>query len=218
MKKMLCTMVAASALACATPASADGGLYFVIDGDTFSQPYSITNTSTAGEFVLGFGIDLTGTGYVFDPVTGGPPGNGTAGTAFTPVGGSDVTTGLGAPVVVTDGSLFLNLVFGDFNVGETFSWLIDIDPSNPNASPTVFGNNLIGANVYADFSNGLRGSGQLVAVDGNPDAAQFVIRTFTPIPAVPEPTTWAMMLLGFGAVGTAIRRRRRSAQPVPQLA
>jgi hypothetical protein len=28
---------------------------------------------------------------------------------------------------------------------------------------------------------------------------------------VPEPATWAMMLLGFGAMGIAIRRRR---QPV----
>ena len=28
-------------------------------------------------------------------------------------------------------------------------------------------------------------------------------------PAVPEPKTWAMMLLGFGAMGLAIRRRRK---------
>ena len=28
-------------------------------------------------------------------------------------------------------------------------------------------------------------------------------------PAVPEPATWAMMLLGFGAVGMVIRRRRK---------
>lgn len=28
-------------------------------------------------------------------------------------------------------------------------------------------------------------------------------------PSVPEPSTWAMMLLGFGAIGTALRRRRR---------
>jgi PEP-CTERM motif len=32
---------------------------------------------------------------------------------------------------------------------------------------------------------------------------------FTPVAAVPEPTTWAMMLLGFGAVGFSIRRKRR---------
>ena len=29
------------------------------------------------------------------------------------------------------------------------------------------------------------------------------------VPAVPEPSTWAMLLIGFGAIGTALRRRRR---------
>ncbi|WP_293678581.1 PEPxxWA-CTERM sorting domain-containing protein [uncultured Phenylobacterium sp.] len=29
-------------------------------------------------------------------------------------------------------------------------------------------------------------------------------------PAVPEPATWAMMILGFGAAGTMVRRRRRA--------
>jgi hypothetical protein len=31
---------------------------------------------------------------------------------------------------------------------------------------------------------------------------------------VPEPSTWALMLLGFGMVGTATRYRRRSRQVV----
>ena len=35
---------------------------------------------------------------------------------------------------------------------------------------------------------------------------------FGPSSAVPEPSTWAMMLLGFGAIGLAVRRRRAIAQ------
>ena len=32
----------------------------------------------------------------------------------------------------------------------------------------------------------------------------------TGVTAVPEPSTWAMMLFGFGALGTSLRRRRRA--------
>ena len=35
--------------------------------------------------------------------------------------------------------------------------------------------------------------------------------TFTPTAPVPEPATWALMLLGFGAIGFAMRRRRKDA-------
>ena len=34
--------------------------------------------------------------------------------------------------------------------------------------------------------------------------------TFNVAAAVPEPSTWALMLLGFGAIGTAMRRRRKA--------
>jgi hypothetical protein len=37
-------------------------------------------------------------------------------------------------------------------------------------------------------------------------------------PAVPEPATWAMLLLGFGAVGAALRRHRRTQNGLPQIA
>jgi hypothetical protein len=36
--------------------------------------------------------------------------------------------------------------------------------------------------------------------------------------AVPEPGTWAMMLLGFGGMGVAMRRRRRSGALIQQMA
>jgi hypothetical protein len=36
--------------------------------------------------------------------------------------------------------------------------------------------------------------------------------------AVPEPATWAMMLMGFGAAGYSMRRRRRQNGGLPQLA
>lgn len=56
---------------------------------------------------------------------------------------------------------------------------------------------------------------QISFVGGNgyapTDDWQTAVRTtFVPQPSgVPEPTTWAMMLLGFGAVGYSIRRKRK---------
>ena len=36
----------------------------------------------------------------------------------------------------------------------------------------------------------------------------YTLATFSPTSAVPEPATWAMMIAGFGIVGSAVRRRR----------
>ena len=47
----------------------------------------------------------------------------------------------------------------------------------------------------------------------SPGSSNFVNATSSPVAAVPEPTTWAMMLLGFAAIGFAMRRR-----PRPRLA
>ena len=207
MRKLFMGAAAAAALACSGPAMADGALLFVIDGDTFTQPFSLTNNSTGGETILSFGFDLAGTGVVFDPVNGGVP-NSTDGVPFTPVGSSAATTGLTANPTIVDGSTFFQIFFNSFGVGETFAFNLDVDTAG---SATVLGNQLIGATVFADFSNGLRGTGQLVGINGNLDASQFVITALTPIPsAVPEPGTWAMMLLGFGGIGFAVRRDRRS--------
>jgi len=58
--------LAALTVGAAGPALADGGISFIIDGDTFDQPYAFTNTSTAGETVVSFGFDLRGVPFVFD--------------------------------------------------------------------------------------------------------------------------------------------------------
>ena len=44
--------------------------------------------------------------------------------------------------------------------------------------------------------------------DRNDDGFKLSSIVVNPSPAVPEPTTWAMMLMGFGAAGYSIRRRR----------
>jgi hypothetical protein len=67
------------------------------------------------------------------------------------------------------------------------------------------------SNTPTVFNFGTGGSFSLALQDatfGTPGSAR-VSGTFTYLTAaVPEPDTWAMMLLGFGAVGFAMRRRR----------
>lgn len=45
--------------------------------------------------------------------------------------------------------------------------------------------------------------------DGATANSGAILETAPPPPSVPEPTTWAMMLAGFGATGFAMRRTRR---------
>jgi hypothetical protein len=42
----------------------------------------------------------------------------------------------------------------------------------------------------------------------SPGSSNFVNATSSAVAAVPEPATWAMMLLGFAGIGFALRRRR----------
>jgi PEP-CTERM motif len=42
----------------------------------------------------------------------------------------------------------------------------------------------------------------------SPGSSSFVTATSVAVAAVPEATTWAMMLAGFGIVGSTLRRRR----------
>lgn len=191
-----------SAAALAVPAHADGGLTFVIDGDTFFSPFTITNTSTAGENVTGFGVTLINP-FGFDTVNGGFGIDNSR--PFAPNGAAALATGYTGPGAFADGSTSIDFTFSDFGVGESFIWDIDVD--QPGVA-TVYGNELIGSTGYADFSNGLRGTGTFVAF-GN-QGSQFVINAFAPTPGIPEPTTWALMVLGIGVVGASLRRSRKT--------
>lgn len=49
-----------------------------------------------------------------------------------------------------------------------------------------------------------------VAFTNSPVINAFETANFAVTAGVPEPATWAMMLMGFGAMGVAMRRRRKS--------
>jgi hypothetical protein len=99
-----------------------------------------------------------------------------------------------------------------------------------NFGTTMFGQTIIGAHfgnvngpagnvsVFWLFDFGATGA-DFVVLDypqGWSNAALYTTGTGTP--GVPEPATWAMMLVGFGAAGAALRRGRRKTGLIAQIA
>ena len=94
---------------------------------------------------------------------------------------------------------------------------------------TLFGQTIIGAHfgnvdgpagnvsVFWLFDFGTEGA-DFITLDSTGGFSNAVLYTTGGTPPVPEPATWAMMLLGFGAAGTAIRRSRRRTAHIAQLA
>lgn len=137
-------------------AQAKTGVTFLIVGDTLTSPFTFTNTSDAGEEIVGFGFDLstlTEANFLFDTEGGGS-------TPFTPVGTTAQTTGLVALPNIPDNAKSFAIAFSDFDPGEVFSYRIDVDI---NAGGSIGGQRLIGAKVFFDFSDGTRSEGFLRA-------------------------------------------------------
>ncbi len=188
-------------------AQATTSLSFIIDGDTFDRDFAFSNDSDAGEMLTAFGIDLSGAGdFCFDTVGGGPCNSdtGQAATPFSATSGTDLITGLTSNTVV-DGGTTLDLSFNDFDAGEGFMFLIDVDRGGDGGF-TVLGSDLIGATAFADFDNGKRLVGVFAAVDGNDDASAFTVTEIIDIPAVPLPASLPLLAAGIGLLGFARRR------------
>jgi hypothetical protein len=96
--------------------------------------------------------------------------------------------------------------------------------NNPPGSTTTVGRSSTGVTMQTNFgTNGLENNEVSATYIFRTNARSFTTGTFGVIdgssysglayapagPAVPEPATWAMMLVGFGMTGAAIRYRRR---------
>jgi hypothetical protein len=74
------------------------------------------------------------------------------------------------------------------------------------------------ADFYRLFNQVLvSGGNNVINIAGTTGGDAAYSGTLTFAAAVPEPSTWAMMLLGFGAIGFSMRRKRAQ-KPILQLA
>jgi len=76
---------------------------------------------------------------------------------------------------------------------------VDLDPSNPLAGTEISSTYIFRTNA-TEYEAGTFG-----VIDGS----SFQGISYQPTGAVPEPATWAMFILGFGAAGAAMRRGRK---------
>ena len=76
-----------------------------------------------------------------------------------------------------------------------------ISPGTPYSATTAIGPGTYSASFYGQRANSA-GSYQL--------SYSYSLNVVAATSPVPEPATWAMMMLGFGALGTALRRRPAS--------
>jgi hypothetical protein len=117
---------------------------------------------------------------------------------------------------------------GDWDALADNTILTLTDGNQLNFGETMFGLTIIGAHfgnvsgpagnvsVFWLFDFGTEGA-DFVVLDDPTGWSNATLYT-TGDPGVPEPATWAMMLLGFGAAGTALRRSRRKNGMIAQIA
>lgn len=93
-----------------------------------------------------------------------------------------------------------------------FSWRGDqFSPANGNQTSGDTNKRVYFAAQGAERITGLRFTATGIAFEVD-DVAGTLFDDGNPNPAVPEPSTWATMIIGFGAVGFARRRARRMAR------
>ena len=207
MRKLVLGLVGAAALSMGTTANADviitpgttvgipaGFNDFTTDLNNLGLFYVTTTgatlTLTQGS-VITFEVLGTESGY-FDTFTAGP-------VSYTEMTGSLVNM-FATPLAIGAGSWGAGSLAGILNFSSNYGVNATVGQdgfgiflASNSASP-------VQTNVfYIGYDD------QITGADDNHD--DLIIRA-TVSPAVPEPATWAMMLLGFGAAGFALRRRR----------
>ena len=209
-KSILAAALMVGASMVSMPASAAVIISFDPGASSPSAGYVPVNTfNTAAEQAA-----VTGVNYQFctgttSGVCAAPSNSAPQGTPYLAVGGggnATVNLGLVSSFQFDYGSI------DSFNTLTIFS-----TGANPIIIPGVNFANAANGNQTAPGTNGLftvsGDAGELfTSINFASSQNAIEIDNVAAIQAVPEPATWAMMLLGFGGIGFAMRRRKDSQQ------
>jgi hypothetical protein len=215
MNKILLGIVAA---ACATSAQAVVNVDFGSDpgnlGDDHDYVTSVGTITASGytdDFVDGelygknLGGDEQGLGLVDDP------------SGQNEIYGGFLSSGNGAFVQLDVSDILASTSMAQFFMNSTTSgesWFVI--GSNTDACGWVCGD-LVATGSDEGALHTLLGWGNYQFYDFYSSNGNVLLGGLTLTESVPEPATWAMMLLGFGAMGVAFRRAKRKVT-LPQLA
>jgi len=177
----------------------------------------ISGLEANGTVSNGGGLTLTGTDAALNVFT---------------IDASDLLVGSGLAVFIPDGSVaIINVTGASFNAAYTGGFTLNgqtISNSSADLASSLLFNfgeaqdisisgswagNILAPDASVDVKNG-GFFGSLIAGDVT-SSSEFYQGRFSgygdlvPPPAVPEPATWAMMIVGFGLIGGVMRRRTR---------
>jgi hypothetical protein len=205
MNKLLSAALAATAL-CALPSAANAALIGSLGGGT--GPFS--TLSQAG---LNGGAVATlsgGTVYTQDQPFADIPENVFGGT-FLAVG---PTAGQPATLTFTQPLGYLSFLWGSPDTYNVLTLTTNAQTYTFTAASLNFAvrNGDQSFSQYVQFAATAGESIRSVTFNNIPAVDAFEVANFTAV--VPEPATWAMMLVGFGMVGAATRYRRRATKVV----
>jgi hypothetical protein len=213
MRKTLAAALAGAMLLAAAPAAAAS---FYVELGTVPNPngggtndipkFKFVNDTTTGTNLLPTITSLTLTLDATTAFTFGSVSNFGAGSAGIGLGGDFSPAASNPAVTATSKVVTLNYGATAFDPGAYSVFSIDMGPGTVNYRNALFA----GTNTaVAQFSDGT--SAQVTFSGDVNSTDRFYTFNSTPITtAVPEPATWAMMLLGFGMVGATARYRRRN--------
>ncbi|WP_422062107.1 PEPxxWA-CTERM sorting domain-containing protein [Sphingopyxis sp.] len=168
------------------------------------------------------------------------PATGCAVTDISPTAGSCVgwysgNLNGGSPAMKSDSAEALNLLLGSNTLtGATLTWLEDLSPLSGNSinfAHMLYGDTIVSVHVGA--ANGQptgvgytstaffrfdAGSGLDVLTFNRAGLSNARLYSTGTVPGVPEPSTWAMMFLGFGLLGASLRNRQAGKSASMKLA